>query len=216
MIKTLSSFYTQYFHFIIGCIFLFLQLFIYIVNMGSESLVFYYWYCNHIPILFSIAFFFKQYQVVKGLIGVGLIPQILWILDLSLYAIFSFQLFGFTQYFFELESIAQMISILIIHVFSSLLALVFTISIRPNKKSLYVSLVYVLLLQIITLIFTTPSLNINCVEEICGLENFTPPLYSYYFFILTFVVMVLPAYILQILAFNLYENRIRKKYQNKK
>ena len=215
MFKKLSNIYVQYSHLVIGCIFLFLQLFIYIVNMGSESMIFYYWYCNHIPLLFSIAFFFKQYQVVKGLIGVGLIPQILWILDLSLYAIFSFQLFGFTQYFFELESIIQMISVLIIHIFSSLLAFLFTISIKPNKNSLFISLVYIFLLQIITLMFTDPTLNINCVQEICGLENFTPPLYPYYFFILTFVVMVLPAYVLQILAFNFYENRIKREYKNK-
>ena len=183
--------------------------------MNSESMVFYFWYCNHIPLLFSIAFFFKQYQVVKGLIGVGLIPQILWILDLTLYGLFSNELFGFTHYFFELESIAQMVSVLIIHIFSSLLAFLFTISSKSNKNSLYISLVYILLLQIITLIFTDPSLNINCVQEICGIENFTPPLYSYYFFILTFVVMVLPAYVLQILAFNFYENRIKREYKNK-
>ncbi|MCH8519198.1 MAG: hypothetical protein LAT82_00395 [Nanoarchaeota archaeon] len=211
LIKKLNFLLSNYKYLVGGFLFLFLQLFIYIANMNSESMVFYYWYCNHIPILFSLAFFFKQYQVVKGLIGVGLIPQVLWILDLMLYGLFSYQLFGFTQYFFELESSTQMISVLIIHVFSSLLAFLLTISVKPNYKSLITSLVYVLFLQLITLIFTDPSLNINCVQEICGLENFTPLLYKYYFFILTFIVMVLPSYFIQIGVFNIY-----KKYKKNK
>ena len=191
------NFFMKYRYLIGGFTFLCIQMFIYIVNIGAYDFSFYYWYCNHIPILFSIAFFLKQYQLVKGLIHVGLIPQIMWVLDLTLYWLFSFQLFGFTQYFFELESTLQIISTLFIHIFSSSLAFLFTLNINPNKKSLYFAFGYVSILLLVTLTFTQVEQNINCVHEICGLEELTPPLYTWLFPFLTFIIMILPSYYLQ-------------------
>ncbi|MFP4401966.1 MAG: hypothetical protein ACLFPL_01940 [Candidatus Nanoarchaeia archaeon] len=204
IIFTVKQFCSNNMHVIAGLIFFCIQIFIFAINFQAEDKSFYYWFCNHIPILLSLAFFTKQYQIVKGLISVGLISQLLWIIDLSL-GYFEIILFGFTSYVFELESLLSVVSILFIHVFSTLLALMFTIHIQPTRKSLYVSFIYLILLQIITLTLTPEFENINCVYEICGVESLTPPFFSLLWSILTFIVMIIPAFFIQIGIFKLYE-----------
>lgn len=204
--KTLNSllpFLNRNSHILFACVFLSIQIFIFVINLQADDKSFYFWFCNHIPLLFSIAFFTKQYQAIKALISVGFIPQILWLLDLSLLGMFNITLFGFTQYFFTLESSLKIFSTLLIHIFSTLLALLFTIKIQPDKKSLKLSFIYLILLAIITFLFTQSSSNINCLHAICGLESLTFPIYTFLWPLITFIVMVVPAFYLQNLLYKL-------------
>jgi hypothetical protein len=182
---------------VFGVVFLAIQVFIFSINLQADDKSFYFWFCNHIPILFSLAFFTKQYQLVKALISVGLLPQLIWILDLTLYGIFDITLFGFTNYFFTLESTLKMFSTLLIHVFSTLLALLFTYKIPVESKSLKLSFLYLIILSIVTFLFTKSSSNVNCLHQICGIESLTPPLFPFLWPIITFLIMVIPAFYLQ-------------------
>lgn len=207
--STLKKFYSNNFYIIGGVFFLLIQLFILIVNINAQDYSFYYWFCNHTPLLFSIAFFTKKIQLIKGIISVGLLPQILWILDL-IFNVFSATLFGFTSYFFELESTLTIFSTLLIHVFTTTIALALTLSLKTKKTSLLYSFIYLILLLIITFSFTNSANNTNCIYEICGLEYIQIPLYTLLWPILTFIVFVIPSYILQVKLNSYFKQKIKQ------
>lgn len=193
----LKELYSKNFYIIGGVFFLLIQLFILIVNINAQDYSFYYWFCNHTPLLFSIAFFTKKIQIVKGIVSVGLLPQILWILDLIFNSI-NVTLFGFTSYFFELESTLAIFSTLLIHIFTTTVALLLVFSQNTKKISLMYSFIYLVLLLIFTFIFTDPISNTNCIYEICGLEQIIVPFYTILWPVLVFIIFILPSYFLQV------------------
>lgn len=205
--STLKKLYSNNFYIIGGIFFLLTQLFIIIVNINAQDYSFYYWFCNHTPLLLSIAFFTKKIQVIKGIVSVGLFPQMLWILDL-IFNVFNVTLFGFTSYFFELESTLTIFSILLIHIFTTTIALLLVFLQDTKRSSLLYSFIYLVLLLIITFLFTNPANNTNCIYEICGLEQFQIPLYTLFWPFLTFIVFILPSYILQDKLSNYFKQNI--------
>ncbi|MFT4326768.1 MAG: hypothetical protein ACMXYK_04660 [Candidatus Woesearchaeota archaeon] len=123
--------------------------------------------CHHIPLLFAIGFFLKKDQFIKGLIHIGLIGQVLWIIDYMSFIFTGSHIWGFTDYMQNITSIVYIIMILIVHFLSTFLALGFVYKIKPERKSIIYSVVYGMILYIIILLFTRPERNVNCVFEFC-------------------------------------------------
>ena len=183
-------------YFLLGTIFLFLQLFFVSTSTSflfEDSLL---WFCAHTPLLFAVGFYFKQYQVIKGLISVGFIGQIGWALDF-IASIFGVEILGVTRYVYTLESTALMISTIAAHFFGTFLALYFTYKKRIKKKSLVVSVLYGLFVFFTTYILTEPSLNINCVFEPCGFGIPYSDFYTVMWPLIAFLVLILPGYYIQ-------------------
>lgn len=170
--------------------FLVLQIIIsyYLIVEGSITILI--WFCNHSPILFSIAFFLKNKGMIKGLINFGLLVQIVWIVDFFNVIITGNSLFGVTNYLFESENFSSFFVPIVVHMFGVLVAFLITFKEKPSKKDLIYSGTYIVLLYLITLIFTNPEFNINCIQKFC-LEEITFPYYTLFWPVGAFVVVVL-------------------------
>lgn len=185
-------------HRFVAGFYLVLQLLLIWFNWGSDVDGLYVWYCNNVLLLFALSFYFEKYQVVKGLINVGFLAQLIWVLDVLSFVLFGNFLFGFSDYLFNLEHTALFVTTILIHVFSSFVALYFVFDKETKKESLMYSFFYVLALYFLVLLFTNPQSNVNCVFEICGLEEvIIIPFYTYLWPFLTFLVFALPTYYFQ-------------------
>lgn len=186
-------------HIFLGISFLVLQI---VVLFHSYSFHNYFWICNNILILFSIGFFLKKTQFIKGLVSVAIIPQLIWLLDFIFLLFFKINLFGFTNYVLELENTFFIITTFLVHLFNSFLALLFTFKQETKKISLVYSFSYALVLGVLTYIFTPKEYNVNCIHEMCGDLTF---MYSEFFVVFLGVLIIFFGYCLQVLLYNLYK-----------
>ncbi len=183
-------------YFILGIYFLFLQFLIFFFNYRFVDFNVYFWFCNHIAVILAFAFLFKKYQFIKGVISVGLIPQLIWVVDFLLLYFLDITLFGVTSYVFDLQGFAFATTV-VIHFFSTFVALAFTYKEPIKKESIYYGLAYGFLLIISTLLFTDKDYNINCVYYLCGFENLTIPFYPYYMPFIGIILLVFSGYYIQ-------------------
>lgn len=186
---------------ILFSIFILFQLILLVFNMGiGREFSIFIWYCDHIMLLFAIAFIFNRKDLVRSFVNIGLIPQLIWLLDLALSVVTGEFLFGFTEYVFSFSSILAIVITIAGHLFSTLVAILFSIDEKPQFKETYYSLVYVLSLYIITLLLTTPVENVNCVYGNClGFWNFV--YYTYLWPVLVYILLVIPSHYLQKLVY---------------
>lgn len=184
-------------YYLLGFFYLTIQILIIYLNQGVKSNDIFFWFCNHAPIIFAIAFFTQQFDIIKALINVGLISQLTWTLDLLSKLLFNTYIFEVTSYIFEPQNTINMIYPIIIHVFSTLVALYFTYNIKPTTKTLYLSLLYTILLFIFTILYTSANNDINCVYNACNILAVNPKLYLPIWPIMIFTIMVIPTHAFQ-------------------
>lgn len=185
---------------VVASVFLSLQLLLVFANWGSEVDGLYLWYCNNVLFLFALAFYFRWYQFIKGLINVGFLGQLVWLVDVASFFFFGEFLFGFSEYLFDMENAFLVATTFIIHICSSFLALFFVYDKKTRVSSLYVSAAYVLALYGLVLLFTDPASNVNCVYAVCGLEDeLTIPFHVFLWPFAVFTLFILPVFGLQYL-----------------
>jgi len=188
-------------YFIAGVFFLILEAIVIFVNLDAGRPMVLFWFCNHIPLFLSFAFFSRNTALVKAFISVGLIAQALWTIDFIGKVFFDTFVFGYSKYVFGIQGFELFVPI-IIHMFSIAIAFLATLREKTDKRVLLYAFVYLVVLQAITLAITLPEDNINCVQKICGFESINLPHYSFIWSILVFLILVLPAYLLQVLIYN--------------
>lgn len=180
--------------------FLIMQIFILIGNINNEDYDVFFWFCNHIPMLFAISFYFNNHNMTKGLINIGFLAQLVWGLDFLSKLIFNTYIFNLTEYVFEKNSLWILLPISI-HLFSTNVALYLTRKEEPNQKTLEYSMIYVIILYIVTLIFTNPANNINWIYKIEANINYSNTLYTIFWPIITLVFIILPTQKIQELIY---------------
>lgn len=206
-------------YFYLALFFLFLQFIVIAGSYNTDNFDIFYWFCNHTPLFFSIAFFIRNISLVKSLINVGFLIQFVWLIDFLIALLFSYYTLGITRYVFEdLSGLTIFIPILI-HIFSTNVSLIFTFKEKTKDIVLIYSFIYLVLLYIFTLFFTSVENNINCIYEICSLEFLTPPFYTFFWIPIMFILIILPSYYLQKYLFYLYlryKNNIKSKVDKNK
>lgn len=177
---------------LLGFFFLILQVFVFLGNYNSERYDVFFWFCNHTPLFFSLAFFMKKYNIIKGIINVGFIGQFAWTLDFIGKLFFDFHIFKMTNYVFENPNGLWILVPIGIHIFSTNLALYFTRDKKPNIYTAFYSLIYILFLYAGTLTYTLAEKNVNWIFEIGGELNFSHPAYTPFWPILVFFILAIP------------------------
>jgi hypothetical protein len=183
-------------YFALGIYFLIIQIIIIYINKTSYELISLFWFCNNAPLFLSIAFFLRKIQVVKGIISVGFVAQIGWIIDFIGERIFSISIFGFTNYLSGLEGFV-LVSTIMIHLFSLTIAMFFTYSEKIQKESLIYSITYGIILVILTIQFTPLEYNINCLNRICGTTGDTTQENYNVYLIVFYFLLIIPGYFIQ-------------------
>ncbi len=182
--------------------FLSLQLLVIIKNLLTNNYIAFFWFCDFVPILFSIAFFLEDEQLAKGLINIGFIPQLAYFA--ILFSAVSFGI-GTSQVFDILNSTRFYIfSSFILHLVSVNVALFLTYKARPQQKSLIYSFAFIFLMLLFSLL-APDSLNANYIHHF-DFFGHTITYLIYFWIILTFVIVVVPTYFIQ---YALYTNSIK-------
>lgn len=184
-------------YFLIGSFFVFMQI-VALIRNYSENYFYFFWYCDFVPILLAVAFFLKNTDFVKGLINIGLIPQAIFLIDFVLTIITGSSPLSITRNLSALN-IFFIISTLFIHLSVSL-AFLFVHKEKTDKKALYYSFFSLVFIYIATLLFTPPAGIVNYVYHagnwLSGFVDYIP-YYTELWIVLTFVLVVLPTYLIQ-------------------
>jgi hypothetical protein len=170
---------------------------------------YFFWYCDFAPALFSIAFFIGNKNIIKGLVNFGLIPQIIFLIDFIYSVNIGESFLGITIHQLEFN-LFLFLSTILVHL-TTIAALLLVYKTKPNKKTLFYSAFFVLAIYLVTLIFTSPLDNINFVystKDIFKLLNFAIPDVVWFWPFLTFLIVVLPAHLIQHLLYRLSKKHI--------
>lgn len=156
------------------------------------------WFCSHSAIVFAIAFFSRKISVIKAVISVGLLIQFFWILDFFGKLCFGVFIFGATDYMFLGIPFFSYITAIFEHFLSCILALFLTYEYETEKKVLFYSFVYLVVLLVFSRLFSGSNFNYNFVYHIPLFNNFTFPGYQFAWIFLAMLIVVLPAYFMQV------------------
>lgn len=193
-------------YFLLGAFFLIMQFFIFFGNYRTDRYDVFFWFCNHTPLFFAIAFFLRKDDFIKGLINVGFLAQFVWTLDFLSRILLGVHIFNITEYIFEDPNGLWVLLPIGIHIFSTNLALYFTYKKKPKTYALFYSMIYVLFLYSTTLTFTVVQNNINWVFKPEGL-NMLIPYYTGLWPFIAFLLLVIPTHAIQ---YGLYQLSKRK------
>ncbi len=208
--RNLGNYNGKNIYFLAGIFFLILQAIVVFMNLDAGRPGVLFWFCNHTPLFIGVAFLSRNIDIIKGFISVGFIAHGLWTFDFLGKLLFNKFIFGYSEYIFGADGLELLVPVLI-HMFSITTAFLLTLREKTNKKVLLYALAYLVLLHGITIAYTIPEDNINCIQEICGFENITLPYYSLFWSPLVFIIMVLPVYLLQVLIYNKFYKKSRRR-----
>lgn len=164
-------------------------------NWQTDYWVFY-WFCDSAPFLFSVLFFLGKYQMIKGLIHIGLLGQLLYIISFISAAFTGVPLFGFSVDF--TIGIVNITITFLMHL-STPLATVATRRIVPNAQSLLASGIFLLGFYCIVLLFTNPESAMDWNFNYIYSTGFTAtiPYYTQLWIPIAFFFVALPTYIIE-------------------
>lgn len=194
----------------LGALLVIAQLFIFSAVIHNPSIgIFLFWSCNNFCILLIIACYRKDMQMIKGISYLGLVSQILWSLDFLSHYI-GFDLSGIADYIFiEGFTFANEVSIGV-HMIVPVAILIFTLRTKPTYMSLLYAFPYILFLYVVTIMFTPPVEDINCVFLGCGNGQYLP--YNIYLWPLYALISVLFGYIIHLLLYYGWTNIVKRFY----
>ena len=190
-------------YFILGILFLCLQILVVVRNVLSGYLSFF-WYCDFTPIIFSILFFARKDQMIKGLLNIGLFAQLGYAIILIYKMMTGVALLGFV---FDFTGPFYMVSSLIIHL-STLVVFLTNYRVEPKKISLFYSLVFLSVIYFVVLMFTSPNNAISGDYNFIYYSGLLSPHIKYYtsmWILLGFTVVTLPTYFFQVLIYRIFK-----------
>lgn len=183
-------------HILYTFLFAVIQLIVIVRNYTSNYFNFF-WFCDFVPLLFCLAFWAKDDQAVKGLVNIGLFPQIIYVILLIHSAFTGVPPPGMAH---QINGWYVLTSF-IIHL-STLLALFTMRDIKPSNKTLVYSALFLGIIYLVTLVTTSPQESVNYVYHTGTLNvPFLVPHYTLFWIPIVFIVFVLPTQLLQRLIY---------------
>lgn len=175
------------------------QIFIFSAVLNDPAItMFLFWSCNNFCILLAIACYKKDMQMIKGISYLGLVSQILWILDFGSQTL-GYDLSGVADYIYlEGFTYANEVSIGV-HILVPVSILLFSVAVKPTYKSLIYAFPYIVFLYLATILFTPPSEDINCVFFGCGNTTYLP--YNIFLWPVYAIISTLIAYLIHLLLY---------------
>jgi hypothetical protein len=189
---------------LVGILFLFIE-FLAITRNLLESYIYFFWFCDFVPLLLAILFFFKKFQYIKAVINFGLIPQLIFLVNFLWIFLFGKDLFNLIPNFSELSFLYLAITFFL-HL-PTFIALLFTFKIKPEKNTLYYSGIFLAGIYLLTLIFTSPTGDINYVYSALDFIKFSIPYYTFIWPVLAFLLLVLPTQGIQYVIYKLWKRK---------
>lgn len=125
-----------------------------------------FWFCNHASILYAYAYYKGHRQMVIGILQVGIVIQMLWLIGFMSH-ILGFEGITITSYMFEGSFNYAKIIALMVHMLLPIGTLWFVRKEKPRLVSLLYSAVYCVTMYISVIVSTPIEENVNCVFTPC-------------------------------------------------
>jgi hypothetical protein len=199
-----------------GLFFLFLQALAILRNLFYDYNYFF-WFCDFAPGLFAIAFFIGNKDIIKGIINFGLIPQIIFLSDFIYATTKGASLLGIRVDLIQFTSFS-VLSTIFVHL-TTIFALILTLRTKPNKKTIFYSLIFMFAVYLVALIFTPSSGDINYVYSTGNLLNsfnFTVPNIVWFWPLFVSLFIILPTQGLQYVLYRVFEKKVLNKSKDRK
>lgn len=185
------------------------------VFIDDISLIF--WFSYLVMLITGIGLIKKKAYLIGSQINIVLIPYLIWNLDFFYELITKTPLLGITSYFFEGRILlAQIITLQ--HVVIIPISFIAFYLIKFERKDFWkISLIQGVIIYNLTVFFSNPKMNINCVFQNC-LPFYVPQIIYPFFWFFCFIVMVgIVNYILiKIPVFNSKNERNEQKISPRK
>ena len=180
----------------VGFYFIILQFLIIYINILLDDFILIFFLCNHISLFLAYGFLTKNIQLIKGLISVGLIPQLIYIIEFFSELFFNTNIISSTGNLFSYDLIEFIITLLI-HFSTLTLAFYFTMKNKIKLSSLVYSIFYIIILFTTTILFTPKSYDLNCIFNSCGISFLQFPQILYFWIPITIIFIIMPTYYIQ-------------------
>ena len=173
----------------VGVFFVLLQV-VAVVRNSFLDFVYFFWFCDFVPIILALAFFFRREQMIKGIVNIGLFPQLLYLGSFIVRLFFGFTFLDETDLLFS-YNVFIIVSSVILHS-ATVISLGFVYLVRPKVESLVYSFVGLVLIYFVAVIFTMPMDSINYVFLLSN--SFGVDALSVFWIPLTFLGVVVPTH----------------------
>ncbi len=175
------------FYFWAGVFFVLLQIVAIARNLYFDF-VYFFWFYDFVPFILAIAFFLRRDEVIKGIVNIGLFPQLIYTVS------FIARVFFGVQFLSDIEVVLGynafvIFSSIFLHL-ASVIAFGFSYRVKPKGRDLSYSLFGLVLIYIMVAVFTMPTDSINYVfllSNFFGIDAL-----SIFWVPITFFVVVLP------------------------
>ena len=168
----------------------------------------FYWYCNFVAPMFAFGFILNKKAFLQSLTYIGFFPQLFFLLSLPIVLIFNVTIIGISPVIKTYHWVFLVIS-LIIHI-SYVMMLIFTLDVKPSRKSLIISSVLLILIYLISYVFTPISENVNYIYFLNSVFNNNN--LSLLWLPISFIGIVIPTYFLQKCIYNRRLKRANSSY----
>lgn len=172
-----------------GVFFLIVQVLVVIRNMFSDY-VYFFWFCDFVPMILALAFFFKKDHLAKAAVNFGLVFQLGFIL-LYIHDFVTGGGLSSELIYSPFLNFVYLFTTLLFHL-STTFALLLTYKVRPNLWTINYSILIVVGVSLVSLLFTPYSSNINQIYTQWEFIQFPIPYYIYLWPFLAFIFLILP------------------------
>lgn len=193
-------------YFYLGIYFSILQILVFIRNYTLNDNILFFYYCDHIALLLAIAFFIRNIPLIKAFISTGLILQLIYLLDLISYYLFSIKITGSTAYLTNYSLFAMIITLLM-HLATAFVAIIFTYKEKNKSISLLYGFIYLIFLYLSTIFLTPKEYDMNCIFNACSVNAIYFDGFTTYWILIAFIFLVIPVHYLQELIYHIFNKQ---------
>lgn len=173
-----------------------LEVLVIIRNVKHRVYDYFFWFCELSPLLLIIGFATSNLQLIKGVINVGLFPQFISFVALSLTALFGIDFDSFGRTILKRGPFYVIVSFLL-HVVSVNIGLIYTLGIKANFSSIMYSFLILVFMFVTSIKFTSSKHNVNFAWHFDFLFKIPKRYYVIIWFIVGIVFLVLPTFFIQ-------------------
>jgi hypothetical protein len=178
----------------------------------EDDLLLFFYFCYNSSLFIGISLIFKKEKFLLSLIYFGFLGQLIWIIDYFSFFI-GFEFLGISSFLEELKTNFSYVVTMVSHFTTLFLFIYYGKKIKPNKKSIIYSMIYMVISFICAFTFIPLFYNINYYSFSSMILKTTNGFILFFpnFFYVLFC-LVIPVYLLHGI---LYDYKNKKKVRTK-
>lgn len=164
-----------------------------VIKLRYETIIEFFWFCNHIPLVMGISLLFRKYKIFVGEFLLILIPSIIWNIDFFNYIFTGNVLLGDVYYYESITNIFIEIGTGVIHLSTLVFSVLIIFLLKGDFKNSWIyGGVHGIIIIPFAFLLEGKLFNLNCMVESCipFIPNFK--FYTIAFIIVYTLVIMIP------------------------